>query len=51
MLPSHRKAHMRLWTVLAIAVPLILIVAALVKPVPLAKDPVRIDAAKGAAGK
>ena len=35
MLPAHRKAHLRIWTLLAVVVPLILVAAAFFKPVPL----------------
>lgn len=51
MLPGHRKAHLRIWTLLAIVLPLLLVAAAILKPVPLEKDPVRIDQAGGAAKK
>jgi hypothetical protein len=51
MLPSHRNAHLRIWTILAILLPLVLLTAALLKPVALEKDPVRLDTPGAAAGK
>jgi hypothetical protein len=51
MLPSHRRAHLRIWTCLAFAVPLILIAAAFFRPVALMKSPVKLSAATEAAKK
>ena len=51
MLPTHRKAHFRVWTLLAIVLPLILIGAAVLKPVPLAKDAIKLDNTGAAAKK
>ncbi|MCC2098009.1 MAG: hypothetical protein KDJ29_14015 [Hyphomicrobiales bacterium] len=43
MLPAHRKTHLRIWTVLALLVPLILLAAAIFKPVPLVREPVKLS--------
>lgn len=49
MLPAHRKAHRFIWIVLAVLLPLILASAAVLKPSPLMRDAVKIEAGGGAA--
>ena len=51
MLLAHRKAHARIWMFLAIALPVVLIVAAVVAPRPHEKDAAPLAKSGGAARK
>ncbi len=45
MMQRHRKAHARIWTVLAIGLPLLMVVALMSAPEPQPEvAPVRLDA-------
>ena len=44
MLRAHRRAHRLVWTIAALAIPLILLAGWLSRPSTRQPDPVRIDA-------
>ena len=43
MLPSHRSAHAKLWKVLAVLLPLILLAGAYVAPGTGEKEPIKLQ--------
>lgn len=46
MLRAHRRSHGIVWKVLALVLPLVLLAAVVLRPVPLEREPQRIDQTK-----